>query len=167
MELIKAGKIVNTHGIRGEVKIDVWMNAPGELCALSQAYYADGSALVFERARVHKNQAIVKISGVDDIEGAEALRGREIYIEKTPESLAEGEYYIEDILGLEVLDADTGARYGRITDVYTGVANDAYEIELTGTGRRVLFPVIKDVIIETDIGNGTLKIRPLQGMFEI
>lgn len=64
------------------------------------------------------------------------------------------------------MDADTGEKYGRLTDVYQAPANDAYEIELA-SGRRVLFPAIRDVVIETDIRAGLMRVRPIAGMFDI
>ena len=165
MELIKAGKIVNTHGIRGDIKIDVWMNDARDLCDISTIYIG-GKPYAVTNARAQRALAIVHLKGVDSIEAAEMLKGREIEIEKTDDLLDEGEYFIEDIIGCEVYDVDTQEHYGKIIDVYPGIANDAYEICLK-SGKQVLFPVIKDVIIETDIQAKVIKIRPLGGMFEI
>ncbi len=165
MELIKAGKIVNTHGIRGDIKIDVWMNDARDLCAIPTIYIG-GKPFAVTTARAQRALAIVHLKGVDSIEAAEALKGREIEIEKTDDLLSDGEYFIEDIIGCKVYDVDTDEHYGKIIDVYPGIANDAYEI-LLKSGKQVLFPVIKDVVIETNIDAKTIKIRPLGGMFEI
>ena len=165
MELIKAGKIVNTHGIRGDIKIDVWMNDARDLCDIP-TLYIDGKPFAVTAARAQRAVAIVHLKGIDTIEMAETMKGREISIEKTDDLLDEGEYFIEDIIGCEVFDVDTDEHYGVIVDVYPGIANDAYEIRLK-SGKQVLFPVIKEVIIDTDIEAKTIKIRPLGGMFEI
>ncbi len=165
MELIKAGKIVNTHGIRGDIKIDVWMNDARDLCQID-TIYIDAKPFTVTAARAQRALAIVHLKGVDTIEMAETLKGKEISIEKTDDLLDEGEYFIQDIIGCEVYDADTAEHYGTIVDVYSGIANDAYEIRLT-SGKQVLFPVIKQVVIDTDIAAKTIKIRPLGGMFEI
>ena len=99
---------------------------------------------------MHQGNVICKFEGVDSIEAAQAYKGRIVYTDKDAQALAPGEYYIADVIGLAVVDADTGAPYGRLTDVYQAPANDAYEIELA-SGKRVLFPAIRDVVIETDI----------------
>lgn len=167
MDYIAAGKIVNTHGIKGEVKIKAWLGDINELARYDKLYFDAGKTeLNITRARVHADMVLAKIEGIDDMTAAESLKNKEVYILKDAEVLGEGEYYIEDILGLEVVDADTSESYGKITDVYQGPANDAYEIELKD-GRRVLFPVIKQVVLETDLENKTMKIRPLLGMFDI
>lgn len=90
--------------------------------------------LEIERARVHQGNVICKFRGVDSIESAQAYKGRIVYTDKDERSLAPGEYYIADVIGLTVVDADTGEKYGRLTDVYQAPANDAYEIELASAG---------------------------------
>ena len=168
MERIETGKIVNTHGIRGELKIQPWADGPESLTGLSVLYLdaAGTRPLEIERARVHQGNVICKFRGVDSIESAQAYKGRIVYTDKDERSLAPGEYYIADVIGLTVVDADTGEEYGRLTDVYQAPANDAYEIELA-SGRRVLFPAIRDVVIETDIRAGLMRVRPIAGMFDI
>ena len=165
MERIKAGKIVNTHGIRGDVKIDVWMNDARDLCAIEKLYIGDARYEII-RARAQKNLAIAHLSGVDTVEAAEALKGKEISVERADVPMEDGEYFIADIIGLRVTDAQTGKFYGTITEVYTGIANDAYEIVLEN-GKQVLFPSIPDVVKSVDIAAGEMKITPLNGMFEI
>ena len=164
MDRISVGKIVNTHGIRGEVKIDVWMNDARDFCTLERVYRADGSLLEIERSRAARALAIVKFKGIDSIEQAEGLRGSELSADRSAIPLEEGEHFVADIIGLSVVDADTGEAYGKITDVYLGIANDAYEIELK-EGKRVLFPAIPSVLAETDLEKGILRIRPIAGMF--
>ena len=168
MERIETGKIVNTHGIRGELKILPWADSPESLAGLSVLYLdaAGTQPLAVARARVHQGNVICKFEGVDSIEAAQAYKGRIVYTDKDAQALAPGEYYIADVIGLAVVDADTGAPYGRLTDVYQAPANDAYEIELA-SGKRVLFPAIRDVVIETDIEGGVMRVRPIAGMFDI
>ena len=70
MELLECGKIVSTHGVRGEIKINPWCDGPDFLCEFEELYLKDGRVLELERARVHKNCVIAKVAGIDSIESA-------------------------------------------------------------------------------------------------
>ena len=163
---LECGKIVSTHGLRGEVRVHPWCDGPDFLLGFSTLYFDKGTApLTVEDARVHKNVLILKLSGVDNINAAAALRGKILYLDREDVHMDEGEHFVQDLLGLRVLDADTGREYGKITDVLHTGANDVYE--LTGElGEKKLVPVIPDVVIETDIESGIMHIRPLDGLFE-
>jgi len=163
---LECGKIVSTHGLRGEVRVQPWCDGPGFLLEFDTLYFDGGATPVtVEDARVHKNMLILKPQGVDDIDDAAALRGKVLYIDREDAPMEEGKHFIQDLLGLHVLDADTGQDYGKLTDVLHTGANDVYE--LTGEhGEKKLVPAIPDVVIETDIEGGTMRIRPLRGLFE-
>ena len=79
--------------------------------------------------------------------------------------LEEGEYFIQDLIGLEVVDADTGESYGKLSDVSQTGANDVYHISKPGEKEKYI-PAIKQVVIETDVDGGVMKIRPLKGLFD-
>ncbi|MCL2857012.1 MAG: ribosome maturation factor RimM [Oscillospiraceae bacterium] len=165
-QYLESGKIVSTHGLRGEVRVQPWCDGPGFLLEF-ETFYMDGgkTSVEVEGARVHKNLLILKIAGVDDIDAAAALRGKVLYIDRKDAPMEEGEHFIQDLMGLRVLDADTGQEYGKLTDVLHTGANDVYE--LTGEqGEKKLVPAIPDVIIEIDIEGGAMRIRPLEGLFE-
>ncbi|MBR5721264.1 MAG: 16S rRNA processing protein RimM, partial [Clostridia bacterium] len=87
------------------------------------------------------------------------------YVERSFFSLEEGEYFIKDLLSLNVIDADNGKNYGIITDVLQTGANDVYEIT-DSEGKVRMIPAIKQVITETDIEKKIMKIRPLNGLFD-
>ena len=163
---LECGKIVSTHGLRGEVRVQPWCDGADFLLEFS-AFYFDGGAVsvAVEGARVHKNLLILRLAGVDDIDAAAALRGKVLYIDREDAPMEEGEHFVQDLLGLRVVDADTGQEYGRITDVFATGANDVYE--LTGErGEKKLVPAIPDVVVETDMEGGVVRIRPLEGLFE-
>lgn len=164
--LLECGKIVTCHGIAGEVKIQPWSNSPEDLLNVTRLYFdQNGTFLEVRKLRVHKNMLIAKLSGVESVEAAQQLRGKVVMAERSELTLEEGEYFIADLLGLEVLDVDTGARYGKLCDVTETGANDVYHIQFEdGTVR--LIPVIPQVVIETDIEGGFIKIRPLKGLFD-
>ena len=99
------------------------------------------------------------------MEEADALRGRILYLDRADVKLPKGRYFVQDMIGLTVMDADTGKRYGSLTEVMPTGANDVYQV--TGEDKvNYLVPAIPDVIVDVDIDGGTLKIRPIRGIFD-
>lgn len=165
-KFLECGKIVTTHGIMGELKVQPWCDSPDDLLGVTRFYFDKGASfLEVEKVRTHKNMSIVKLAGIDSVEAAQALRGKVLFADRTDLPIEEGEYFIADLLGLRVLDADTGEQYGTLCDVTETGANDVYHVAFPDGNVR-LVPVIPQVIIETDITAGVIKIRPLKGLFE-
>lgn len=111
---IDTGKIVNTHGIRGDVKMEAWTDDPEMFCVVKTLYLdAQGrEPLTVERARVQKGMVLLKLKGVDTMDDAAKFRGRVIYIHRDDIPMEEGQYLIQDLLGCRVVDADSGREYG-------------------------------------------------------
>lgn len=165
-QFLDTGKIVGTHGIRGEVRIDPWCDSPEFLCAFKKLYLDEnGETFVEVKSRPHKHIVLAKIKGVDTIEQAERLRGKIVYINRADIQLDEGVNFVQDLLGLEVTDAESGKVYGKITDVLRTGANDVYEIT-DSSGKKYLAPVIDEVIRETNVDGGYIKITPMKGLFD-
>lgn len=165
-QFLDTGKIVGTHGIRGEVRIDPWCDSPEFLCAFKKLYLDEnGETFVEVKSRPHKHIVLAKIKGVDTIEQAERLRGKIVYINRADIQLDEGVNFVQDLLGLEVTDAESGKVYGKITDVLRTGANDVYEIT-DDSGKKYLAPVIDEVIRETNVDGGYIKITPMKGLFD-
>ncbi len=164
MELIETGKVVGTHGVGGEIKVKAWADSLDILLGFDHVYI-DSHCFNIESARIHKNNVLYKLVGVDNLCKAELLRNKIVYVEKDVFDLDDGVYFIKDLMTLNVVDADTGKSYGTITDVLQTGANDVYVItDENGVDR--LIPAIKDVIIETNLEKKIMKIRPLNGLFE-
>lgn len=117
------------------------------------------------KSRPHKNIALAKIKGVDTIEAAEKYRGKVVYINRDDINLAEGVHFVQDLIGLEVKDADNGRVYGKISDVLRTGANDVYEIK-DADGKTYLAPVIDDVVKEINVNDGYVLIVPMKGIFD-
>ncbi len=162
-EYLEAGKIVNTHGIKGEVKIMPYTDFPELLCEFDRLFL-DKKEIFIERSRVAKNMVIAKIEGIDTPEQAEKLRNKILYMHRDDLELDNDTYFIQDLIGIEVKDVDTDFVYGKITDVMQTSANDVYVIR--GNDKEYLVPAIADVVISTDIENNLMTIRPLEGLFE-
>lgn len=164
-QYLEIGKVVSTHGLRGELRVDPWCDSPQFLCQFKTLYLKKGETKLSVSSRPHKTIAIVKAKGIDTIEEAEKLRGRVLYINRSDARLAPGEYFIQDLMGLDVIDIDTSKSYGKITDVLKTGANDVYQV--TDEGKKdYLIPVIDDVVKEIDINGGKVLIKPLKGIFD-
>ncbi len=161
-ELLEAGKIINTHALKGEVRVFPYCDSAEFLCEVKKLYI-DGTAYKVNAARVHKGQALIKFKGINSIEEAETLLGKVLYFDKKDIALEEGQFFIDDIIGLTVQDIDTNEVYGKVTDVFTTGANDVFEV----TGERVLLvPKIDQVVLEINLKKELILIRPLEGLFE-
>ncbi|MDE5862297.1 MAG: ribosome maturation factor RimM [Ruminococcus sp.] len=162
-EYLEAGKIVNTHGIRGEVKIMPYTDVPELLCEFDRLFL-DKREVFIERSRIAKNMVIAKLEGVDTPEQAEKLRNKILYMHRDDLELDNDTYFIQDLIGIEVRDVETGVVYGKITDVMQTGANDIYVIK--GTDMEYLIPAIADVVISTDIDNNLMTIKVIDGLFD-
>lgn len=156
--------IVGTHGVRGEVRVQPWCDSPEVLSAISVLYYDEGKTPVHVVSRPHKNIALVKIRGVDTVQDAAVLRGRMLYLNRDDLKLKDGAYFIQDLIGLRVVDANSGVEYGTLTGVSETGANDVYHVD-TKKG-EVLIPAVPSMIIETDVDGGIMKISPIKGLFD-
>ncbi|MGN0676239.1 MAG: ribosome maturation factor RimM [Ruminococcus sp.] len=164
-EYLEAGKIVNTHGIRGEVKIMPYCDSPELLCEFDRLFMGKSLKEIYiQRSRVQKNMIICKIEGIDTPEDAEKLRNQMLYMHRDDLELDEDTYFIQDLIGMTVKNADTGEIYGTIDDIFQTGANDVYSIK--NGDKSYLIPAIADVVITTDIDSGIMTIRPLEGLFD-
>lgn len=165
-QFLEIGKIVATQGIRGEFRVQYYCDSAEVLCDFDSLYLDKGKTEVtVQRAYPHKNIVVMKLEGIDKIEQAQPLVGKLLYLNRDDAELEEGLYFIQDIIGLTVKDADTGEVYGKISEVYQNGASDVYSIR-KDDGRELLFPCIDEVVINTDIDAGEMIIRPLPGLFD-
>lgn len=162
---LEIGKIVAVQGLRGDVRVDPWCDSADFLCEFDRLYFDKGNTPVeIEKARPHKNIVLVKIKGVNTVEDAQLLRGKILYMDRDEVELEEGCYFVQDLIGLTVIDNDDGTEYGRLSEVKATGANDVYVVK--GAEREYLIPAIPDVIIETDIEGGRMLIHKLDGLFD-
>ena len=165
-QFLETGRIVGTHGIKGEVRIEPWCDSPQFLCAFKKLYLDEKGETFFEvKSRPHKNIVLAKIKGVETIDQAERLRGKIVYINRDDITLGEGVEFVQDLIGARVIDADNDKEYGTLTDVLRTGANDVYEIT-DADGKKYLAPVIDDVIIEKNTDEGYVLISPMKGIFD-
>jgi 16S rRNA processing protein RimM len=164
-DFLEIGKIINVHALKGEVKVMPWCDSADFLCEFDILYMGkEKKPIEIQNARVFKNMVIMKFSGIDTVEDASLLKNAVLYMNREDVELEEGTYFIQDLIGLSVYDADTNMCYGKIKDVIQTGANDVYTI--SDGSKEYLIPAIPDVVIETDVENETMKIRPLRGLFD-
>lgn len=158
---LEAGKIVNTHGIAGEVKIMPWADEP-EFLLDFDTLYIDGQPLAVAASRVHKNSVLVKFQGVNDINAAVKYREKVVCIDRADAQLEDGAFFLADLMGLEVRDADSGEVLGKIADVLTPPSSNVYVVR--GGKREHMIPAVDEFIVETNVDEGYLRVRLIEGM---
>ena len=162
-QYLEVGKVTNTHGIMGEVRVQPWADSPEFLCRF-KTLYVDKThwPIRVERARVHKNMVILKLEGVTDVPGALAMRNAILYIDRADADLPEGSFFLADIMGLEVRDVQSGQVLGKVADVLTLPANNVYVVR--GGEREILIPAVPQFIAETNVDGGYLRVNMMEGL---
>ena len=157
---LEAGRIVNTHGVRGEVKIQPWTNDAAFLCGFRSLRIHDRTVRVLA-ARVHKGCVIASLEGVDDMEAALSLKGSLVYIDREEAPLDEGEVFLQDIVGLRAVSLDTGEELGTVSEVMELPAQNVYVIR---GEREILVPAVPEFIRGIDLEAGTITVALSEGM---
>lgn len=163
---LEIAKIVATQGVRGEVRCQYYCDVPEVLCEFDVLYLDKGKTAVrVLRAFPHKNIVVMKLEGVSTVEDAQKYIGKVLYLDRDDAELPEETYFIQDIIGLEVKDAETGEVYGKVSEVYQNGAADVYSIK-KDDGTELMFPYIDEVVKKIDVDGGEILITPLDGLFE-
>jgi 16S rRNA processing protein RimM len=153
------GQVVGVFGLRGELKVQPLTDVPDRFDGLDHLYLGpDHRRYTVETIRPNRGQLLVKLLDIDSATQAEPLRGLDLAIPRDEiDPLPAGHYYLEDLLGLQVV-TDTGTPVGPITDVIRTGSNDVY---IVGTGSNaVLIPGIKDAVLDLDLSARTMTIAP-------
>ncbi len=167
-EFLEIGQIVSTHGVRGEVRLNPWCDSPEFVKKFKTLYCDDKGTKSFKvlSCRPHGNVSILKLESIDTVEAAKSLKNTVLYMKRSDVKLPDGEWFISELIGCEVLDSDDNTvRYGVLKDIDSGAANDIWYVETPDKG-EVLIPAIKDVVIRCDVADNKVYIRPLRGLFD-
>ena len=159
-EFIETGIIVNTHGIRGELRIQPWADSP-DFLADFEYFYIDNNPIKVLSAKVHKSFVIVSLDGIDNIDAAVRMKNKIISVKRDDIKLEEGTHLIADLIGLTAIDASTGKKLGSISDVLPLPAHNVYAIK----GEcEILIPAVEEFIAETNIAKGYIKFNLIEGL---
>ena len=156
LQFIEAGQIVTTHGVRGEVKVLCWLDDPEMLCEFDRCRIA-GKDYTIENCRVQKTCNLVKLSGIDTMEAAQAMRGKTVELYR--EDIDDEVIFAAELIGVEVY-AD-GVCIGKISDVLDYPGNSVYVV--TGEPEYML-PAVKQFILRTDLEENRMDVALIEGM---
>ena len=158
---IEAGRITNTHGVRGEVKIEVWLDSPDDLKHYRRVFI-DGQERRLLSARPQNRFAIAKLEDVDDVNAAMPLKGKTVYIAREDAPLPPGGYFLQDLLDARVVLED-GSPVGVLTEIVERPANNVYVVT-DPEGKEILIPAVPAFILRADAEEGVVTVRLLEGM---
>ena len=160
-QFLEAGQVVNTHGVRGEVKIVPWCDSPEFLCGFD-TLYIDGAPVKVRESRPHKGNVLARLEGVDDVNAAMRLKNKVVSIDRTGVVLPEGRHFLADLIGLKVVNDDTGEELGILEEVLTPPAHEVYVVR--GGGKEYLIPAVDAFLRGTDVDAGWVRVHRIEGM---
>ena len=165
-QFLEVGKLNNTHGIKGELKMQLWCDDINYLKQFKTLYFDDKSEKSVEvlSVRPQKNLAIIKIKGIDTIEQAETIKGKVLYCDRNDAKIDENANYIADLIGCYIVDIDTEEEYGKVVDVLNYGSCDIYDTE--SWGKHTLIPATPDIVKEINTEYQVIKIKAMKGLFD-
>ena len=156
LQFVKAGEIVTTHGVRGEVKVLCWLDDPEMLCEFDRCRIS-GKEYTIDQCRVQKTCNLVKLQGIDTMEAAQLMRGK--VIELYREDIDDEVIFADELIGVEVF-AD-GENIGKIADVLDYPGNAVYVVK----GKyEYMIPAVNSFILSTDVEANRMEVRLIEGM---
>ena len=158
-QYLEIGQLVNTHGIRGEVRIQPWADSP-EFLLRFKTFYIDGAPVRVRAARVHKGCVIALFDGVEDVNAAMGLKNKTLCIDRADARLPKGSFFLADILGARVV-AEDGAELGALADTLDLPGQRVYVVR---GEREHLIPAVPEFILHTDADAGVITVRLIEGM---
>ena len=156
LQFVKAGEIVTTHGVRGEVKVLSWLDSPEVLCEFDRCRI-DGKEYIMESVRVQKTCNLVKLQGVETMEAAQAMRGKTIEVYR--EDIDDEVIFAAELIGVEVYCE--GVKIGKIKDVLDYPGNSVYIVK---GQHEYMIPAVKEFILSTDMEKNEMQVRIIEGM---
>jgi 16S rRNA processing protein RimM len=172
-DILQVGAITQTHGVHGEVKVFPTTDDVRRFKKLKEVILDTGKekiTLEIEGVKFFKNLAILKFKGFDSINDIEKYKGKALYVTReNAVKLGRDEYFIADLIGLKVYDEDDNY-LGELVNVIETGANDVYEVRFAqGTshsGENVLFPAIKQCVLDVDMENRKMKVHIMSGLLD-
>ena len=163
---LPACKIVSTPGVRGEMKALPLCDGAAFLAKFKRLFTsADGAGETrVLGVRAQGNVILLRLDGVTDMDAARAQVGRTYYLAKADAKLPRGRYFIDDLLGCDVVDADTDRVYGQLTNVDRPAAQDIYTVT-DGAGEEHMLPAVPEFVRKIDIDARKIFVTPIEGMF--
>ena len=160
---LEIGKIVNTRGLKGEVKVVPWADYPEIFEEINFVYDKSENRYLIENVKYQKENVILKLEGIDSVECAQKLKNSILYVRKdTLPDLDSDTFFVADLIGLDVFD-ENEAFLGKISDVITAGGADVYIIKNEGA-KDLLLPALKEVVNEINLDEGFVKVTVPDGL---
>ena len=156
LPFIEAGEIVNTHGVRGEIKMLPWLDSPEDMRGFTRCRIG-GKDYAITACRVQNTCNLLKLEGVDTMEAAQALRGKTVTLYR--EDMDEDVIFAGDLIGMEVFSQ--AERIGELTQVLDYPGNQVYVVK---GEREYMLPAVKEFILSTDLDGNRMEVKLLEGM---
>lgn len=156
----ETGRIINTHALKGELKVEPWANSPEELL-LYNRFFIRGIEYKTEYARVSQKFIILKLLGVNTIDDAEKLKGETLTVSRDDLYLKDGEFLIADLEHMTALDYATGVTLGSVAEILTPPGG---EVLVINGEREILVPVNGGFIKNVDLIENTVTVELIEGM---
>lgn len=164
-EFLEIAKFTKPQGLKGELRAQTFCDSPEILLEFDGFYLGkDKTFIEVEVRAIRKGFVVMKIEDINTIEEASVFVGEMLYIDRNDYKLPENTWFIKDLIGLTVIDADSGETYGKVEEILQNAPKDVYVIK-TEDNSQLLFPAIPEVLISIDTTAGIIKIRPLEGLF--
>ena len=161
LEAIKVGRIVNAHGIRGEVRVQP-RDADPYFLTQFKTFYIDGKSVTPTANHVHKSVVLMKLPGVDDMDAALALKEKVVYVRREDARLPEGEWFDDELLGLMVYNTETGEELGELVAVEPYPAHKVYTVK---GKKEYLIPAVKGAFIQSiDMDANRMEVHVWEGL---
>lgn len=154
-QYLECAIIINTHGIRGDVKLESLCDSPEVLASLERVFVLEGGKyreIEVKHTSIFKQFVLATLDGVDSMDTAAAMKGTTLYASRDDFELEEGDYFIADLIGLPIIDNKDGKTYGKIKDVINRGASDIYVVS-TPSGERMM-PVVDEFVKRIDLESG-------------
>lgn len=169
-DMLKVGIIASMHGVKGEVKVYPTTDDVNRFKKLKQVLLDNGKetiSLEIEGVKFFKQMVILKFKGIDSLDDAFHLKQKELYIlRKDAVKLKADEYFIADLIGMDVFD-DQENKLGKLIDVMTTGANDVYIVQMQENEKELLIPAIKECILNIDVEQKKMVIHLMEGLLDL
>lgn len=168
---LECAKIVNTHGVKGAVKLENYTDAPEVLAKLRNVYLSENGEyrkMKVVRASVQKTMVIATIEGIDTVEAAIALKNKILYADREDFRLGDGDYFVADILGMNVVDFESGAVYGTLSEVLAPAGQQVYVVKKPD-GKTFMIPCVPAFVKKVSFGedcDAGIYVELIEGMDE-
>ena len=163
---IECGKIINTHGCKGGLKVEPWCNTSKDFTCLKRLFIQKKETFVeynVTKASAFKQVIVLELKEIQDMDAALNLKNVTLYALREDFSLDENEFFLADLIGIDVIDAENGTTYGKIKDIINRGASDIYVID-TPNGEKMI-PAVKEFIISIDINKGVF-VHVIDGLLD-